>query len=263
MIQKKKVLLLGANGNIGKDFVDEYLKNYKQYYDLILGVHTKKTDKIKGLKVVKFELSNLKSLKVAMKGCDVVVNLAANPEPKAKFHDLVKPNLIGAYHVLEAAKLSKVSRVILASSVHAVRGYPLNYKVGPTDVPKPLNFYGATKVFAEALCNVYSTQYNLSCLAIRIGAYISNDQKDIVCPMRENYDYVISQRDMAQLIHKCIIASKKVRYGILAGISNNKKQSMELNYTRKLVGYKPKDDSYKMCKVVEKTVKKWGPHRRE
>ena len=123
-------------------------------------------------------------------------------------------------------------------------------KVKETQAPKPLNFYGASKVFGEALCNVFSTKYNLSCLAIRIGAYVSNDLKKKVCMTRDNLDYVISQRDLGQLIHKCIIAPKNIRYGILAGSSNNKHLYMDLSSSRKLVGYKPQDDAFKMCEGV-------------
>lgn len=245
----KKVLLLGAAGNIGRDFVKYYLKNSRDEYELILGFHSSRFES--DLKSVFFDLSNLDSLKQIMSGIDVVINLAGNPSPKAKFKEVVEPNLIGAYNVFEAARLSGVSRVIFASSVHAIRGYDLGYRVKASDVPKPLNFYGASKVFAEALCNVYSSQYDLSCLAIRIGAYISKNQQKEICASRENFDYVISERDMAQLISKSIAAPPEVKYGILAGISNNSKKSMELKCTKELVGYEPEDDSFKMCGIAK------------
>lgn len=250
-MKKKKVLLLGAAGRIGTGFVNEYWNKYRRYYELILGVHSKKF-KDKRFKIIKFDLENIKSLKKAMKGVSVVINLAANPRPQADFDDIVKPNLIGSYNVFEAARQAKCERVVFASSVHVVKGYPLSYKVGHADAPKPLNFYGASKAFGEALCHVFSQKYGLSCLAIRIGAYVSNDQKKTVCYTRKDYEYVISQRDMAQLLHKCVVAKKSVKYGILSGISGNKRKSMELNFTKKLVGYKPQDDAFKICKVINK-----------
>ena len=76
---------------------------------------------------------------------------------------------------------------------------------------------------------------------------VSNDLKKKVCMTRDDLDYVISQRDLGQLIHKCIIAPKNIRYGILAGSSNNKHLYMDLSSSRKLVGYKPQDDAFKMC----------------
>ncbi len=249
---RKKVLLLGAAGRIGAGFIEEYLKKYKKYYELILGVHSKKF-KDKRFRVFRTELTDIASLKRVMKNVDVVINLAANPRVDATFSDLIKPNLIGAYNVFEAARQAKCERVIFASSVHVIKGYPHGREIIGTDAPKPLNFYGASKAFGEALCSVFSHKYNLSCLAIRIGAYVSNNGKKVVCYTRHDYDYVISQRDMAQLLHRCVMAEKKVKYGILSGISNNEHKRMELKYTKRLVGYEPEDDAFKVCRVIKKS----------
>lgn len=252
MKKRRKVLLLGAAGKIGTGFREEYLNKYKKSYELILGVHSKKFID-KNFKIIRVELGNIKSLKKAMKGIDVIINFAANPNPEAKFSELIEPNLIGAYNVFEAARQSKCERVIFASSVHTIKGYPLSYKVSHDEVSKPVNFYGVSKVFGESLGYTFSYKYKLSCLVIRIGAYVSNDQRKTVCYTRHDYNYVISQRDMAQLIHKCVIAPEKVKYAILSGISDNKSKSMELKFTKKLVGYKPKDDAFKICKAIKKS----------
>jgi uronate dehydrogenase len=245
---KKKVILLGGTGRIGPGIIKEYQQHYKKHYELILGYHRKKpkTD----LKTVKVDLSNINSLRKAFRGIDVVINLAANSAPSAKFKDIVKPNIIGAYNVFEAARLAKCSRVVFASSVHVIKGHKHGHEVGPSEAPCPLNFYGASKVFGEALCNVFSNKYSLSCLAIRIGAYVADNREKYVCRTREDYDYVISQEDMGQLIHKCIMAPKNVKYGIFSGISDNKHKRMELNYTKRILGYKPKDDAFAVCKVI-------------
>lgn len=242
----KKVLLLGSTGNVGTGFIQEYLEKYKDNYELILGVHRKKPEGIK-LKTRKIYLDDLKSLIRAFKGIDVIVNLAANPSPKADFKDLVSPNLIGTYNVFEAAVKAKCKRVIFASSVHAIKGYDLDYKVRGEDSPKPLTIYGATKAFGEALCYTFSHKDDLSCIGIRIGAYTAKEDMYSVCHKRTDYHYVISQEDMAQLIHKSIVAKDKLKYAILSGISKNKKHSMDLKRAKELVGYDPKDDAYKIC----------------
>lgn len=250
---RKKVLFLGATGKIGSDLLDEYKKHYKKYYDVIIGIHKhkklKKSDKLIGFKTVKIDILNLKTLKKAMNGIDVVVNLAAISDAKAKFEDLLKPNIIGCYNVFEAARKAKCKKVIFASSVHAVKGYPLSYQVKPNNPTKPITLYGATKIFGESLCHIFSQFY--SCIAIRIGAYTSNNEIENVCLTRKNYDYVITQKDLAQLIHKCIIA-RKIKFAILHGISNNKKKFLNLELTKKLVGYKPKDDAFEICNEIKK-----------
>ena len=149
---KKKVLLLGAAGRIGTGFVEEYLNDWKfqKAYDLILGVHDKKF-KADGFKIRRVSIDDKVSLRKAMKGVDVVVNLAANPDPKAKFDDLVEPNLVGVYNVFEVAVKSKCDRVIFASSVHAVEGDGSMYKVKSSGAPRPMDLYGASNGCGEAL----------------------------------------------------------------------------------------------------------------
>ena len=253
-MKRGNVLFLGATGRMGPSIIEEYLKNYRDYYDVILGYHHTKPRG--GIKIRKADLSSISSLKKAMKNVDVVVNLAAKSNPEAEFEELIKPNLIGAYNVFEAARKSKVKRVIFASSVHSVKGYPLGSKILHDDFPRPPNLYGATKVFGEALCHVFSHKYGLSCLAIRIGAYVSDDKKKTICFTRENYDYVITQRDFMQLVHKCIQAPKKIKFGILSGSSDNKRKYMDLDFTKNLVGYKPRDDAYKICEEIKRRHKK-------
>lgn len=248
---KKRVLLLGATGRIGPGLIEEYLKKYKSYYEIIIGIHKK--GKTYGLKTVRVDLTNVKKLKSAMKNIEVVVNLAANSNPSATFEEVLMPNIIGAYNVFEAARLAKVKRVIFASSVHAVKGYAHGHKVKSQDSPKPLNFYGASKAFGEALSSVFSSKYNISCIAIRIGAYVSNNKRRTICYTRKDYGHVISQRDLGQLIHKSILAPRRVKYAILSGISKDKHKHLELKSTKKIVGYEPEDDAYQVCKAIKKS----------
>jgi uronate dehydrogenase len=252
-MKKLKVLLLGPTGRIGKYFIKDYFTyKYNSSYDLILGMRDPSKLKDSGYEIRVADITDFESLKNAFNGIDVVLNLAGNANEKTeKFEELIKPNIIGTYNVLEAARLSNVKRVIMASSVHAVKGHEVNKIISETDAPRPENFYGATKAFIEAMCHVYYKKYNLSCLAIRIGAYVSDDLRQILLT-RQNNDYVISQRDMAQLFHKSILAPDKIKYAVLSGTSNNKNKRLSLESTKKLVGYSPEDDSYEMLEKVKK-----------
>ena len=247
---KKKVLILGSTGRVGDSFIEEYLKNYRDKYELIIGYHRKKPRD--DLKKRKYHLKSCASLRKVFKGVDVVIHLAANSNEKADFRDTIEPNILGAYNVFEAARDAKVERVIFASSVHAIRGYPVDYEVKQEDIPKPSGFYGASKIFGESLCYIYSNNYNMSCLAIRIGAYTPDDKKELVCVNRQDYHYLITQKDFAQLIYKCVVASESVKFAILPGISNNRKKNMDLKFAKKLIGYEPEDDAYEICEEVRK-----------
>ena len=56
---------------------------------------------------------------------------------------------------------------------------------------------------------------------------------------------------MMQLIHKCVLAPENVKFGILSGISDNRKKNMDLEFTRKLVGYEPEDDAFEICEKIK------------
>lgn len=246
----KKVLITGLTGkrlvSIGPSFLEEYSKKYSDKYDLTVGIN--KTP-LSGYKTVKIDLNNIDLLTEVFSGFDVVINLAGiSDEKNPNFMEFIEPNFIGTYNILEAAKRAKVGRVIMASSVHAVRGYPLGESFSMDLAPKPLSYYGASKVFIESMCHVYAHSYGLNCFAIRIGAYISDEALKTACPTRNNFDYIISQRDFAQLIYKSIIAPENVKFGILAGTSNNQNLYMDLEDTRRLIDYSPIDDGYAMCK---------------
>jgi len=250
---KKRVLFIGPTGRIGKNFVNDYWNHgYNIDYELVLGVRNLRKFKEKRFKVVHADLSKPETLKKAMEGIDTVLNLAANADQNAEFKDLIEPNIIGIYNLFEAAVKSKIKRVITMSSIHAVKGYHEEKLIAEIDAPRPDNFYGATKAFVEALSHVYYKKYGLSCLAIRVGAYVSDDLRQKVCMERENYDYIISQRDLAQLFHKSILAPEKVKFGILSGTSENKKMRLDLKCTKKLVGYNPEDDAYELCEECKK-----------
>lgn len=253
MHKKMRVLLLGPTGRIGKNFVNDYFSHsYDKYYDLFIGKRVSSKFNDSRFEVRYADLTDFESLKKAFKGIDVVVNLAANANQDADFNELVEPNIVGTYNLLEAARVSGVKRVITASSVHAIKGYRENKVVKEIDTPRPVNFYGATKAFVEALCHVYYKKYGLSCLVIRIGAYVSDDMKRQVCFTRDNYDYVITQRDMAQLIHKSIIAKSSLKYAVLNGSSDNRRNRFDLRRTKKLINYTPEDDAFAICEELKK-----------
>ena len=246
-MREKRILFLGVTGRIGPTLLEEYSKNYGDCCDIKIGVHKKTFDKFNS---VKTNIYDIKNLKTTMKEIDFVINLAAESNAEASFEEILKPNLIGAYNVFEAARQAKVKRVIFASSVHTIRGYLLKHKVKNTDATWPKNFYGASKVFGESLCRVFSEKYGLSCFAIRIGAYVTDDMRCKVCLTKDNFGYVITQSDFTQLIHKSILAPEKIKFAILSGISNNKRGYMDLKFTKKLIGYKPEHDAVEICKKL-------------
>lgn len=116
------------------------------------------------------ELRDLSELVTVFRGCSGVVHLGGIPD-EADFHELADVNVVGTYHVLEAARRAGVSRVVFASSNRVTGSYPVSVTVAPSDPPRPDGFYGVSKVAGETLCRLYADKFGLSTVSVRIGSF--------------------------------------------------------------------------------------------
>lgn len=84
--------------------------------------------------------------------------------------DAVRPaNIDGVYHVFEAARQAGVKRIAFASSYHVVGMYPTEQApIGLGDPVRPDSLYAVSKVFGEALGQMYADKYGMDVLSIRI-----------------------------------------------------------------------------------------------
>ncbi len=248
------VLLTGASGKIGRGFCAEYLAHYRDQYALRLGMHDASKADPRFDDIAEIEIQDFESMLGACRGVDTVVHLAASPDWQAPFCEkLVGPNIDGAYNTFEAARQSGCRRVVYASSVHAVMGHPLDFQAHHDDPARPDTMYGVTKVFGESLCSSFAYLHGMSCIAVRIGAYVGDDESHRVASNAnpQFLDIFVSQRDLAQLFHRCITAPDDVKYAIVHGVSDNRFKRMEIESTKALLGYNPLDDAFEWSDVVE------------
>lgn len=252
--ERPLVLLTGANGNIGVDFAETWLTQHTSDYGLRLGTRREDYEDDRFDDIVVMDLEDRPSLDKAMRGVDCVVNMAGNPSVDATFDELLGPNIVGVYNLFEVAREAGVKRVINASSVHAVMGYPVDFQAHEHDPPRADTLYGVSKVYGEALCSSFSYEHGMSCIALRIGAYVADDEREHRVYCSDNpqlLDIVVSRRDLCQLIHRCIMAPDELTYAVFHGISNNRFKRMDIANARTLVGYEPQDDAFEWSKLVD------------
>lgn len=237
---KRHVLVTGAAGRIGSYFAE----HSHEKYDLRLMVRgdEKRIEKIRPWgEMVDANLSDLDRLKEICKGIDTVVHLAGDPGPSSLWQSLLETNIIGTYNLFAAAKSAGVRRVVYASSIHAVSGYPADVQVKTSEPVNPGDIYGVSKCFAEALCRYMAEKEGVSAIAIRIGAFqpLEAAQSERSLGM---LDAFVSERDLNQLIGRCIDV-ENVQFAILHGLSDNRFKRLDITDARELVGYAPEDDS--------------------
>ena len=232
-----KVLITGAAGLFGGIVREHWGSRYalrladiRPVDDLALHEEYIETD------IVEYE-----SMLRACKGMDAVVHLAAYPGDGAEFYDdLLRLNIIGAYNAFHAAHVTGCKRIVFASSIDVVMGYAAQADVAWDAPVYPTNVYGASKCWGEALGRVYARRHGLSCICVRLcnphfEQYGDWDIDDLISG--------ISPRDAAQLLARCVEV-EDVDFAIVNGISNHNCGRLELEVSRRVLGYEPEDGTF-------------------
>jgi uronate dehydrogenase len=164
------------------------------------------------------------------------VHLAANPSTRASFEETLRTNIVGTYHVFEAARQEGVGRVVFASTNHVTGMYErAGALVLPNLPPRPDSYYGVSKAYGELLGRYYHDLYGLAVICLRIGSFLPQP-RDV-----RGLSTWLSPRDMVQLVWRSLEAS--VTYGVYYGISGNSRRRWDITNAREELGYDPEDDA--------------------
>jgi UDP-glucose 4-epimerase len=242
--QRRKVLVTGAAGNIGSYFAEHSREKYELRLMIRPSDREKNRESVEKIRafgeIVEGELSELDKLKAFCRGIDTVLHLAANPSPNATWDSVCGDNITGTYHTFVAAKSAGCRRVIYASSIHAVSGYPADVQVKTTEPVNPGDLYGVSKCFGEALSRYMAEKEGVSAICLRIGAFQPHEsaESDKGVAMMDAW---VSRRDLNQLIEKCI-DNETLKFAIFHGLSDNRFKRLDISDARELVAYEPQDD---------------------
>ena len=256
MGKKLNVLVTGLNGVVGQALRGTLEKRYN--------LSALSRSGVSGLPIERnhrADIADFEKIKPAFDNADVVLNLAADGGMSsasgmdAGWDSMLRNNIVGTYNVLQAAKESGVSRVILASSGATVNGYELEepYKtlVSPEPVdlpsswemvnefsePKPITLYGVTKLFGEDLGRYFALTSGMSVINLRISSCTAEDN---AAPGRAQANWS-SYRDLQQLTVKCIEAPQNLKFDIFWATSDNTKLFRDNSHAKKVLGYAPQD----------------------
>jgi NAD(P)-dependent dehydrogenase (short-subunit alcohol dehydrogenase family) len=241
---KHRVLVTGGGGRIGSYFAEHSANKF----EITLLDRSVEKMREKGLedyaKLVEGDISNLDFLKNEFAKVDSILHLAGDPNPSATWDSIHETNIVGTYNTYVAAKAAQCKRVVFASSIHAISGYPADVQVKTSEPVNPGDLYGVSKCFGEAMGRYMATQEGLSVIAIRIGAFQPLETaKD---PTKLSMlDAFVSERDLNQLLELSIEA-QNINFAIFQGLSDNRFKRMDISDARELVGYSPQDSFTKL-----------------
>ncbi len=189
-----------------------------------------------GEEVIQASVTDLAALTAACDNADAVIHLAG-VSGEGPWAHVVETNINGTWAVFEAARQNGVSRVIYASSNHAVGFAPrAEFPVPDYAFPAPDTYYGVSKVAGEALASLYHHRYGLDAICLRI----------LTCAERPTYPRALSTwlspDDAGRLFEACLTVPSpgfRVAFGVSA---NSRGGWVSLDEARAL-GYEPQDDA--------------------
>lgn len=209
---------------------------------------------VEGVETHRADIADLQAIAPAFRDVDAVVHLAANVETNPPIEAITRDNVVGTYNVFEAARRAGVGRVIYASSGATVSEWereepfaslvagrydglarwPVLTHESPT---RPHGLYGCSKLWGEALARHFADTAGMSMMCLRIGRVTAADRP---ANPRE-FSVWCSQRDVAQMVERCLDAPAEVRFDVFFVCSANAWTYRDITHARAVVGFVPED----------------------
>jgi len=271
----KTIAITGSAGFIGSLLSDALkAKGYK-----VIGIdrafpssqHTKDTNANFNIEKEKYvdivcDLSDPKACDGILNGCDVVIHLAGDGNPKAEFiTSLVPNNIVSVYNICMEAQKSNVTRMIFGSSNHTqVYGFeqgnatkerfagtfqlPASGKINMENSKNcPTSLYGACKIAGEEIGHFFSLREDaFEFLSLRIG-WVIYDSPNVYEDTALN-DYLqsmyLSKNDCIGYFLAAIETAnlnKKNPFYVGYAVSNNKTRLYDIEPTCKFLNFEPSD----------------------
>ena len=233
------VLVTGSSGRIGSAVVAELRKRGHAVRGFDLVPTPGLPDMVLG------DLTNVDAVRRAMRGVTSLVHLAATPDDDDFLARIVPNNIIGVYHVLEAARDSGVKRMILASSGQVVWGTRLTgpWPVGVDVQPSPKYWYAAGKMFLEAAGRAFADGFGMSVIAVRLGwCPRTREQVEEIAAAEWAQDVYLSPGDAGRFFACAVEATAPISFAVVYATSKPVKTlRYDLETTKKLLGYEPRE----------------------
>jgi nucleoside-diphosphate-sugar epimerase len=239
MAEPRTVLVTGSAGRIGRAVVREL----KARGHSVRGFDRVPTPGVADALVA--DITDGAAVRRAAQGMTAIVHLAATPDDDDFLTQLLPNNIVGVYHVMEAAREAGVRRVVLASSGQVVwwQRFTGPIPIGSDVQPTPRGWYAATKVFQEAAGRAFAEAHGLSVIAARLGWCPRNrDHIEELRGIEWAKDVYLSPGDAGRFFACAVEAPADIRFAVVYACSRPLLQSYyDECPARELLGYEPQD----------------------
>ena len=199
-------------------------------------------DAAAGEEVVPCPLEDKEAVHALLAGVDAVVHMGGVSTEKP-WQPILQANIVGAFHLYEAARQHGTPRIVFASSNH-VTGFYRTDEVLDTAVPmRPDGLYGLSKAFGENLAQLYFDRYGIETVSVRIGSSFPEPKDRRMLRTWLSYD------DLERLVVAALTAPR-VGHTVIYGVSDNNARWWD-NTRAAHVGFRPLDSSERFRDTVE------------
>jgi NAD+ dependent glucose-6-phosphate dehydrogenase len=236
-LTSKRVVITGANGNIGRKLADDLRQ--RGGYDLVL------LDVAEGPGIRRADLTRYdEAWANVFADADAVVHFAADRSPTATWQTILPLNVDLLINVYEAARQKRARRLIFASSNWVQGGHRFgNTTITTQTHPDPVNPYGAAKLFGERLGKSLSDRTGMSVINLRIGynQWLRDNKPGPAMELGSWGQMLwLSDRDFQQVMYRAITVPD-LRYATLNVTSRIHGGRWDISETERLLGYVPED----------------------
>ncbi len=227
----KKLLLTGAAGGLGQALRDRLKANCS-----VLRLSDVKPfgDPGDAEEMVQADLADAAAVDAMVSGVDAIVHLGGI-SVEGPFGPILQANILGLYHLYEAARKHGVRRIVFASSNHVTGFYRQGETITADHPPRPDGLYGLSKAFGEDLSRFYFDRYGIETACVRIGSSFPEPKDRRMLATWLSYD------DLHRLITACL-TTPVLGHSIIFGMSDNAVTWWD-NSRARHIGYVPQDTS--------------------
>lgn len=173
--QKKKCLVLGADGFLGSHLTDDLVARGfdVRVFDRFRDGRTRHLGHLRNtIEFYQGDFMNRRHVERALRGVDYVFHFVSLSTPVSTANDPraeIDSNLRGTLQLFDLAVKYGVKKIVYPSSGGAVYGNALEEVVNETVQPRPVSPYAVTKLMIEEYLHYYGRQHGLDFVIYRIA----------------------------------------------------------------------------------------------
>jgi len=234
-----RLLLTGAAGGLGRELRPRLRRLARV---LCLSDIVELAPAGEGEEAMTAALQDASAVDRIVAGSQAIVHLGGI-STEGPFAPILEANIVGVWHLYEAARRHGVKRVVFASSNHVTGFYRQDEVIAPGDPMRPDGHYGLSKAFGENVARFYFDRYGIESVCLRIGSSFPEPKDRRMLATWLSYD------DLERLVVASLTAPV-VGCTVVYGASDNTTTWWD-NTAAAHLGFRPQDSSERFRAAAE------------